>query len=99
VDPRTILKNSGAAFLAFLLLFLSTGIHDLASHTPAARTVLVAPAISFAAGDAGVPSRDHCGACLCTQLLNHCLFPVLEIPYLTESPSRPGSAAAPAAAK
>jgi len=86
VDLRTFAKNSGVAFLAFLILFLSTGIHDLASHSPVARPASAAPEASFSAGNAGIPAREQCDACFCAQLLNQCLVPVLEIPYLTESP-------------
>lgn len=73
----------GIGFLSVLILFLSTGIHDLTSHTPA-------PLMNELSQDgwsgrpADDPGRDHCNACFCAQLLGQCLFPVNETPLLKE---------------
>jgi hypothetical protein len=79
-----IIRKSGIAFLAGLILFLSTGIHDVTSHTAPAS----APAIQqkeFSVHFPAQAKRDHCSACFVCRLLNQCLFPVSEMPLATKS--------------
>jgi len=78
-------KSIGMALLVLQILFLSAGIHDLTCHTPnqpqsqATRQEFASPA------SVNNPETHRCNACFFNQLLNQCLLPVFEGPFLTES--------------
>jgi hypothetical protein len=83
---RCVAGRIGIAFLTALILFLSTGIHQLEGHLPVLAPVGIGGHISI--GPILVtemPGNDHCNACLFSQLLGQCIFPVLENPVAAQS--------------
>jgi hypothetical protein len=85
--------------LAIVILFLSTGIHEVTSHTPESCPNLAKQAQeAFAVlKPTGHADGDHCNACFFSQLLNQCIFPVSDKPFLPEflrSRARPSAEAA-----
>jgi len=84
VHKSNLAKNIGITFLTFLIFFLSTGIHDL-THTPAIAQHLANPLEVRSGTSTGQPDGVQCNACFFNQILNQCLFPVFEQPFVAES--------------
>jgi hypothetical protein len=84
VRTQWLVKNIEIIYLSVLILFLSTGIHHLTSHT-AAEFHMKAGQIAYSTAPKDHPGADHCNVCFASQLLGQCLIPVLENPFVAES--------------
>jgi hypothetical protein len=74
------------AFLAASILFLATGIDDLANHIPAFGGFQTPyQEYIFLRSDPDNPVSDHCSACFFNLLLSQCVFPVTLKPVIAES--------------
>ncbi len=90
-------KSIGMFLLVFQILFISTGFHDLTCHSAAPPATTPASQREFSSPKLlDNPETDHCNACFFNKLLNQCVFPAFEGPFIAESfirrtPLCPGS--------